>query len=270
MIRALAKDGWAIRALARDAERLGDVRALCDEVFVGEATDAATLTGVCNGAEAVFSSIGIRHWHRRPTYEEVDYQANLNLVEAAEDAGVSRFVFVSVLHGDALRATSPLVDARERVVDALHQGPMQATILRPTGFFNDMTDFFAMAQRGKVWMIGSGETRINPVHGADLAEVAARAMDQASAERDIAVGGPTSYSQKEIADLCFSALEAQGRYGRVRSGLIRFAAKAIRPFNRNASALALMFATLGEQDAVAPKYGHRELAEHFRQLAAAE
>lgn len=65
-------------------------------------------------------------------------------------------------------------------------------------------------------------------------------------------------------------LGKERRYGRVRPGLVRFVAKVVRPFNRNASALALMFASLGEGDAVAPTYGHHELAEHFEDLAAAE
>lgn len=269
VIRALSRDGWKIRALARDESRLGELRELCDEVFVGQATESASLDGVCEGMHAVFSSIGIRHVHRTPTYEDVDYRANLNLVEHAEAAGVRRFVFVSVLRGSELRNTSPLIDARERVVDALRKTTMESVILRPTGFFNDMGEFFSMAQKGKVWLIGSGETRINPVHGADLANVAAGAMELGSPSTEISIGGPTSYSQREIADLCFEVLGKKKRYGKVPAGLVRFVATVVRPFNRNASAVALMFASLGESDAVAPTYGHHELAEHFRALATA-
>ncbi len=203
---------------------------------------------------------------RRPTYEEVDYQANLNLVREAEHASVARFVFVSVLDGGELRRTSPLVDARERVVDALHESSIPFTVLRPTGFFNDMGDFLEMAKKGKVWLIGTGETRINPVHGADLADVARAAMAATGASDSIAVGGPTSYSQKEIANLCFEALGKEGRYGRVSPKLIRFLARAIRPFNKNASAIACMFSSLGNRDAVAPSYGVHELPAHFASL----
>ena len=267
VIRALHRDGWKIRALARDDGKLGDLRELCDEVFVGEATKAESIAGLCDGMDAAFSSIGIRHFRRTPTFEEVDYQANLNVVRQAEVAGVQRFVFVSVLGGHELRSTSPLVDARERVVDALALSSMRAVILRPTGFFNDMGDFFEMAERGKVWLLGTGETKINPVHGADLADIAATAMSAVEPEFEIAVGGPRSYSQRQIAELCFQALGKEGRFGTVRPGLVRFIAKLVRPFNGNASALALMFATLGESDAVAPCYGEHQLDEHFQKLA---
>lgn len=267
VVRALAREGWKIRALARDESRLGEVLNLCDDVFVGEATDPQSLLGLCEGIDAVFSSIGIRHFHRTPTYEDVDYRANLNIVESAQEANVRRFVFVSVLRGEEIRASSPLIDARERVVDALRNSSMESVILRPTGFFNDMSDYFKMAQKGKVWLIGSGETRINPVHGEDLADVAAAAMGDSAPDADIPVGGPTSYSQREIANLCFDVLDKKRNFGKIRPGLLRFAAKVVGPFNKNASALALMFASLGESDAVAPSYGHHQLSEHFSQMA---
>jgi len=269
LVRALHRDGWAVRALARDAQRLREVRELCEDVFVGEATKRQTLDGLFADADVAFSSIGIRHFRRRPTYEEVDYQANLNLVEAAEEAGVRRFVFVSVLDGAEVREVSPLVDARERVVERLTKSPMEAVVLRPTGFFNDMGDFFQMAQRGKVWLIGSGATRINPIHGADLADIAATALSDEQPAAEIAAGGPEVLTQQEIAELAFQTLGKPPRCGHVRPGLVRLLARVIGPFNRNAAALALMFSTLGDRDAVGPAFGSHRLADHFRQLAAA-
>ena len=138
VVRALHDDGWRVRALARDASRLGDAAEYCDEVVVGHPTDPPTLDRLFDGADAAFSSIGVRSFKRRPTFREVDEAVNLNLVEAAEQAGVGRFVFVSVLHANRLRDASPLLEARERVVDRLRNGPMTTTIIRPTGFFNDL------------------------------------------------------------------------------------------------------------------------------------
>jgi uncharacterized protein YbjT (DUF2867 family) len=268
VVRALERDGWAVRALARDPKRLGEVGELCEDVFVGEATERETLEGLFAGADVAFSSIGIRHLHRRPTYEEVDYQANLNLVEAAEAAGVRRFVFVSVLDGETVRELSPLVDARERVVERLGQSAMETVVLRPTGFFNDMGDFFQMAQKGKVWLIGSGETRINPIHGADLADVAAAALSDDEPAGEIPAGGPEVFTQREIAELAFQTMGKPPRCGRVGPGLVRLLARVIGPFNRNAAALALMFSTLGDRDAVGPAFGSHRLERHFQALAA--
>jgi uncharacterized protein YbjT (DUF2867 family) len=267
VVRALHGAGWSVRALVRDPARLSGVEDQCDDIRVAEATMRGSLGDLFKGADAAFSSIGIRHFRRHPTYEQVDFQANINLVEAAEAAGVGRFMFVSLLEGGVHRGLSPLVDARERVVDRLKKSPMSSSILRPTGFFNDMGDFFTMARKGKVWLIGSGETRLNPIHGADLADVAARSLASDTLDAEIPVGGPDVFTQRQIAELAFRILGTPARYGRVSPGVIRLLAKLAQPFNKNASALALMFSILGERDAVAPCCGSHHLEEHFRALS---
>lgn len=267
VLGALHREGWWVRALAREQSRLGNAERFCDEVFVAQATKAPSLVGLFEGVDTAFSSVGVRHFRRHPSYEEVDFQANINLVEAAEAAGVARFAFVSVLDGERLRGISPLVDARERVVDRLRRSSMEAVIVRPTGFFNDMGEVFRMAQRGRAWLIGSGETRINPIHGADLAEVVATALRTEHPERALSAGGPEVFSQREIAELSFRVLGTLPRIAHVPPPLIRGLARLIRPFNKNAAALGLMFAVLGERDAVAKPHGTRRLEDFFRALA---
>ena len=267
VVRALHRDGWKVRAVVRNRSRLGEVEALCAEVVTAEVTRAETLKGCFDGARAVFSSVGVRSFKRKPTYETVDYQGNLNLVEGAEAAGVSRFVFVSVLGGEVHRRISPLVNARERIVDRLKTSSMKTAVLRPTGFFNDLGDYFAMAKRGKAWLIGSGETKINPIHGADLADVAAHAIADPHPDPEIPAGGPDIFSQREIAEMAFQLLNKPPRFGHVSPGLIRAAAKIISPFNKNLAALALMFSILGETDATAPCCGTHRLVDHFETLA---
>jgi uncharacterized protein YbjT (DUF2867 family) len=231
-------------------------------VVVAHPTDPATLDGLFDGADAAFSSIGVRSFKGRPTFREVDEAANLNLVEAAEQAGVGRFVFVSVLHANQFRASSPLLEARERVVDRLRSGPMTTTIIRPTGFFNDLVAFLDMAKRGRVWVIGDDQTRLNPIHGVDLAEVirAALASDDTT---DRNVGGPDVMTQAEIAAAAFTATGRPVKTTRVPSGLVRTVGRLISPFNPNAGANLQMFALMGQHDMVGDPVGTHHLADEF-------
>ncbi len=57
VVRALRRDGWAVRALARDRQRMGAVGELCEDVFVGEATDRDTLEGLFAGVDVAFSQL---------------------------------------------------------------------------------------------------------------------------------------------------------------------------------------------------------------------
>lgn len=269
VVEALTSRGWQVRALAREgssAAKREQLEAMGAEIFLGQATDAASLAGLFDDCSAAFSSIGIRSFHRRPSYREVDLGANMNLVDAAEAAGVERFAFVSVLGGPDVRARSPLVDARERVADRLAESSMRSLILRPTGFFNDLGDYFQMAKRGKVWLIGDGETRINPIHGADLAAAAADALGEAVLPASRELGGPDTLTQREIGELAFGVLGKPAKFGRVPAGVVRGAAALLSPFNGNASALLKMFSMLGDRDAVGEPVGRHRLVDHFRSL----
>ncbi len=264
VVRALHADGWHVRALARDAARLGDAADACDEVLVGQPTDRATLDELFDGADLAFSSIGVRSFRRRPTFREVDEAINLALVEAAEAAGVERFVFVSVLRADELRSHSPLLEARERVVDRLRASTMAATIIRPTGFYNDIDAFRQMAERGRVWLIGKDSTRINPIHGADLAEVIREAASSGDTT-DRTVGGPDVFTQAELAAAAFVGTGNPPKVSHVPSWLVRAIGRAVSPLNANAGANLQMFALMGRTDMVGATVGSHRLADHFQQ-----
>ncbi|MEZ5294886.1 MAG: hypothetical protein R2697_01010 [Ilumatobacteraceae bacterium] len=170
---------------------------------------------------------------------------------------------MSILRGDELRAAPPLIDAREQVVDRLRAGSMTETIIRPTGFFNDMRAFRDMAERGRAWLIGDDRTRINPIHGADLAEVIrdVLASDDTS---DRSVGGPDVLTQAEVARLAFEgAGRASEKVSTVPSGVVRAVGRLIGPVNPNAGANLRMFAVMGEQDMVGEAVGTHHLADEF-------
>lgn len=120
-----------------------------------------------------------------------------------------------------------------------------------------------MAARGRVWLVGSGATALNPIHAEDLAQRIVETLD-AESPADIDVGGPDRLTQREIGQLAFSALGRPARFGHIPPGLMRLAANALRPLNANTSAFLELFASLGENDAVAPPFGRRRLEEQMQ------
>ncbi|MEM1415000.1 MAG: SDR family oxidoreductase [Myxococcota bacterium] len=267
--RALKAAGHYVRALVRDADRLGPAAHAFDEVFVGEATRPDTLTGLGDGMDAVFTSLGVRQLAREPTFWQVDRDANLALLSEAERAGATRFLYVSVFGAATHRSQVELFEAKEQVVDRLRESPLQATVIRPTGLFNDMEEFFRMALQRRVWLFGEGDAEVNPVHGADVAEEVVRllAMEPLPAEFD--VGGPEVLTMREIGQLAFDALDRPARFAALPLGLLRAASTVTAPFNRNLAALLGGFHYVNAEGAVAPAMGHRRLEASFAELAAA-
>lgn len=258
--------GLAFLALTRNRGKLENLGVDPETIRVGEVTDPVSVRGCCEGIDTVFSAIGITRQKEGLTYMDVDYRANHNLLEEAKRAGVQRFVYVSALGGERLRHLK-IFAAKERFVDELKTSGLSYTILRPNGFFSDMGDFLGMARRGRVFLFGDGELRINPIHGADLASFCLESLQ--SNRKEIEVGGPDVLSQNAIARL---ALEAHGRSPRIVH-LPDWIRRIVLWLARRVTSVATygpieFFLTTMALDNVAPATGTRHLADFFRKSVA--
>ena len=137
-------------------------------------------------------------------------------------------------------------------------------MLRPTGYFSDMGEVFAMAKKGRVWLIGDGANRVNPIHGADLAAACADAIE--GHETEIDVGGPETVSWNEAARVAFEVLDRPVKISHVPSWLVWTVVKLVRIFNRHQGELLAFFTTMTTRDVVAPATGSRTLERHFAGL----
>lgn len=256
-----SRRGYHVTALVRDAKRAAG---LADLLIEAEATQPKTLKGVMDGVDLVVSSLGITRQADGLGYQEVDFQANLNLLREAEAAGVGRFAYVHVLNADLMKGV-PLVDAKAAFVAALHASDIPATVIAPTGYFSDMGEILAMAKRGRVWLFGNGTQRLNPIHGADLAFAITDATETGLGW--VEIGGPDVMTQNEIARAAFATLGTQARITHLPDGLRRALLAILPLFPRSISGPAQFFLTALGLDMVASCFGTRHLSGHFSDLA---
>jgi uncharacterized protein YbjT (DUF2867 family) len=267
VVREFGRREYFVRALVRSPDRLEtSAREAADEVVEAEVTRPETLAHVCDDIDVVFSSVGITNQKDGLTFQDVDYQGNKNLLEVARYAGVEKFIYVSVLDGPDLTHLD-IIRAHEDFVAELKDSGLSYTVMRPTGFFSDMGEYVAMARKGRVYLIGRGENRINPIHGADLAVRCVDAVETDATE--IPVGGPAVLTHRRIAEL---ALEAAGRppnrTASVPIWVMRSVVGATRLFSRHCAELLAFFATAMTRDAVGPATGTHQLSDYYAELAA--
>lgn len=235
------------------------------ESVVAEVTQPGSLIGIMNDVDTVISTIGITRQKDGLTYMDVDYKANLNLLREAKKSGVQKFIYVSALNADKLKHLK-MCRAKERFVQELQNSGLKYSIIRPNGFFSDMGEFLKMAKKGKVELFAGGNYRMNPIHGADLAEVCVKAIH--STETTIEVGGPEVFTHKQIAELAFNTINKKAKISYMPEWIRKMMLWSARAFTSSKTYGPLeFFLTVLSMDMIAPRYGSRTLSNYFRSSA---
>lgn len=266
LVAEARKRGCRVRALTRSEQRLSQVRAAIDEVFVGEVTKPSTLTGIAQDIDVVISCIGITRQKDGLRYRDVDYQGNLNLLRESLGSGVRKFVYVSVLDADKM-SDLRIVQAKERFVDELRKSGLDYAVIRPNGYFSDMLAFLDMAKRGRVFLFGRGDFRMNPVSGKDVADRCLDAIDLD--DRELSFGGPTTFTHREIAHEAFAALGATPRITCIPASVAKIPLWLARKLTPERIYGPMEFIlTVITRNMVGTAWGKQELGEFFRRKIA--
>ncbi|OEU69367.1 MAG: hypothetical protein BA863_18305 [Desulfovibrio sp. S3730MH75] len=262
LVKESKRQGYWVRALTRNPEKLAHLDEYIDDLFVGEVTDPDSIVRICEDIDFVISAVGITRQKDGLTYMDVDYQGNRNLMDCAISSGVSKFVYVSVLNAH-LMSDLKIIQAKEKFARELEESNLDHTIVRPTGFFSDMLEFLHMARKGKVSLFGTGDYKINPIHGQDLAEVCVAALG--NTEKEIEVGGPETYTHKQIAELAFEVLHKKERISYMPLWLMQVIVRLMRLFTSSKTYGPIEFLmTALTMDGVAPAYGKEKLRDFYK------
>jgi len=200
------------RSLPGAEVRFGDVqdpKVLATEGFRGERFDAvvscmASRTGAPEDAWAV------------------DYQAHVNLLEAAQSAGVAHFVLLSAICVQKPRLA--FQQAKLAFEKRLIESGMKYSIIRATAFFKSLSGQVERVKSGKAFLVfGNGElTACKPISDADLADFLASCLDDESRwNRVLPIGGPgDAVTPRQQGERLFALMGRAPRFRHVPIGLL--------------------------------------------------
>ena len=170
------------------------------------ATKPETLNGLCDGAEAVITTMGLTGASTTVTSYDIDYRGNMNLYAECKKAGVKKFNYISVISCDEPGAEKvPMLHAKLMVEQEIKKEPMDWVIYRPTGYFYDIAKVFKpYIDKGEMQLLkGYGGVRANVVDCPDFAQFIVDHMCDTNVTYN--VGGKETYTYEEMAQMCFDA-----------------------------------------------------------------
>ncbi len=218
VVRRLVAEGKPVRAMVRDVEkakvRLGDLKDKV-EIVRGDLTDRASLTPLMRDVSAVVHTVAIAIEKGDATYEEVNYQGTIHIVDAAEAANVHRFINVSQ-NGASPEHFSRFLRSKGRAQEYVATSTLRWTAVRPSAIFGPQDEFFnSIARLVRVTPlifpnIDKGKAQFQPVSIDDVTDAIVRSIDDPNTyEKEYALGGPEVLSLEEIERRILKALSAR-------------------------------------------------------------
>lgn len=226
-VRALQSRGFAVRALARDRDKIRAALAgLGPEqgvtTVLGDVFDGATMDRFAKSCDAIVHTIGIRReFPPEVTFAKLHPGATAAALDAARRHGVSRFVHLSAL-GTRPDAASAYHRSKFESETLVRRSGLEWTILRPSLIHGPDGEFVGMV---KNWVLGRASpwffipyfarveisksfppkpprlesALVQPVHVDDVAEVAARSIEMREAVGEIyPLAGPDTLDWPEV------------------------------------------------------------------------
>jgi NADH dehydrogenase len=220
--RRLLEQGKEVRILARHnspSEQLAkEGRATSAEELIeagaepvyGDLRDRASLDAALEGTETVITTANSVGRGGEDNPQSVDLEGNRNLIEAAREAGVEHFVFVSSLGADPDHPV-PFMRGKGQSEASLRESGMDYTILAPTPYMEVWVAVVVgmpVLQGRPVTLVGEGRRRHSFISDRDVAAFAVAAVENPAARNEyLAIGGPEPLSWRDVVETYERVLE---------------------------------------------------------------
>ena len=206
VVHALRERDKPVRALVRtpSGRSATTLAAWGAELVQGDMTDRESLRRAVDGAEVVVHLVAIRQGPEEQ-FRQIMEQGTRELVAAAQEAGVRRFVLMSALGtSEETKDLVPYYHAKWEQEQTLRASGLEHVIFRPSFVFardgGILPTFTKLAKLTPVTpIIGSGQQRIQPIWIDDVGAYFAQSVDVPdAANRIFELGGPDVVSWNEF------------------------------------------------------------------------
>ncbi len=230
IVTNLLEKGYTVRGQVRNKEkaqlRLGDEMNQI-ELVSGDVTKREDMEAIMDGVDAVIHTVAIAIEKGGATYEEVNYQGTIHVVDAAAKAGVKRFINMSQNGADS-SLPYRFLKSKGKAQEYVASSDLDWTALRPSAIFGPQDEFFnSFARLVQLTpfvfpLVAKGEPTFQPVSVYDVAEATVRCLeDDTTIGKELVLGGPEVLSMEEIEMRVLGAMGERRLMFEAPVGLLR-------------------------------------------------
>ena len=195
-----------VRAVVDDQPSAERLRSAGAKVAVASLQDPAVLRAIMDGAHTVIHLAGEMNLPDEAAYELAHVETTRAVLEAATDASIVRFLFLSY-PGASPQAQNAFLRVKGLAEEAVESAGVDHLILRSTLIYGPgqrwFEDLLAAAARPLgIPVVGTGRQRVAPVHVRDVTAALLAADDRADpVSGTLGLQGPEVLTMDELMDL---------------------------------------------------------------------
>jgi len=214
ILQDLLSTGHEVSALVRPGSE-SKLPVNSDEITVvhGDILDKSSFSEALSQCDAAIHLIGIiREFPGKGiTFEKFHVQATQNVLDAARENNIGRYVHMSAL-GARIDSPSGYFATKARAQELVVSSGLDYTIFKPSIIYGENDDFinyFAgiIKTFHVIPIIGKGTYRMQPISVKDVSQLFTQALTNSSAiGKTYEVAGPDRYEYKEMMQIVKSAI----------------------------------------------------------------
>lgn len=230
LTRHLSETKNQVRVLIHPSNSSPDLpKGIPVEATVSGLNDIRGLRAALVGVDIVYHLASQEALGARGDLLETDIKGTRNLVQAAEESGVKRFLYLSHLGADRASAY-PVMTAKAIAEDSITKSSLDFTILR-TGIVYGPQDRFTTQLAKMIQAIplvfpmpDQGDTLLQPLWIEDLANIMLWTLDNPKTSRELfEIGGPEQLSFRDIVLTVLDVMDVKRTLVSVSTPMIRIA-----------------------------------------------
>jgi len=215
IVERLRREGAILRVAVRHPDRFETLEKSTARgqaiPIAADVRDPSTVAAAIAGSETVVNAVSAYVEKGGVTYTGVHVYGAGNIATACQAQNVARLIHISGI-GANPASRSRYIRARGLGELAAKKAFPPATILRPSVMFAVDGGFLSFLEKMArstpiIPLIGSGLTRLQPVHAGDVAEAVYQSLLNPDAPGKIyELGGPEIYTMREILDMVLARM----------------------------------------------------------------
>jgi uncharacterized protein YbjT (DUF2867 family) len=262
--RELISHGYDLTVVARNESRAESLSDITRQYIIADVCDPGSLGHILDNQDIVISALGKSvspNDRSKPTFEDVDYWGNVNILNEAKKSGVKKFIYVSAFHSEKFLHLT-YFKVHHEFSELLKLSGIDYSIIKPPAIFSAFIDMIEMARKGQLVNIGEGDKKTNPIYEGDLAKIVADSIS--SSNSTIEAGGQTIYTRKQINEIVQNAADGKRKVRSVPMGLFKVMLPILKLVNKNMYDKFAFFIEVMQHDTIAPRVGKMTFEDYIK------